>query len=115
MAKGRDSNREQFWREIVQRRAVSCMTVNAFCEQEGLKPSAYHYWQREIKRRDADRASQCSATAKVPALVPVQLVDDRRDGAAVEIVAGNGYRIRVSPEATTEHLSRVLRAIVELV
>lgn len=114
MAKGRDANREGFWREIVQRRAVSGMTVSAFCEREGLKPTAYHYWQREIKRRDADRPSQCSATAKVPALVPVQLVDDRRDGAAVEIVANNGYRIRVSPEATTEQLARVLQAVAQL-
>lgn len=114
MAKGRDANREDFWRKVLQRRVVSGMTVNAFCEREGLKPTAYHYWQREIKRRDADLPSQRSAAAKVPALVPVQLVDDRRDAAAVEIVANNGYRIRVSPEATTEHLSRVLQAVGEL-
>jgi len=114
VAKGRDANREESWREILQRRAVSGMTVNAFCEQEGLKPSAYHYWQREIKRRDADRPAQRSTTAKVPALVPVQLVDDCREAAAVEIVVNNGYRIRVSPEATTEHLSRVLQAVAEL-
>jgi hypothetical protein len=47
-------------------------------------------------------------------LVPVQLVDDGSSTAAVEIIAGNGYVIRVSEQATTEHLRRVLQAVGEL-
>ena len=48
----------------------------------------------------------CEAT-----LLPVQITDDRGCLAAVEIVAENGYLIRVSEQATAEHVRRVLQAV----
>lgn len=117
MAKKRDAKREGFWRRALRRRAKSGMTITEFCASEDLKPTAYHYWQREIKRRDEEESqSQDMAVASVsdPQLVPVQLVDDRLGTAAVEIVAKNGLVIRVSEQASSEHLRRVLQAVAEL-
>ena len=71
-------------------------------------------WQREIMRRDAESESQGSAPDSEPAFATVQLVDDGKCAAAVEIVAGNGYVIRVSEQATTEHVRRVLQAMNQL-
>lgn len=91
------------------------MTIAEFCECERLKTTAFHYWRREIKRRDAgsppaDAAPEFAA----PEFAAVQLLDDHVCGAAVEIVAENGYVIRVSEQATSEHLRRVLQAVNEL-
>lgn len=139
MAMGRSAERkgEAFWRRALKRRAKSGMTIAEFCASEGLKTTTYHYWQREIKRRDDESPpkhmpvsekmkNQISAGAlrddesqsqHMPVgdgqLVPVQVVDDQAM-AVVEIVASNGFVIRVSEQASTEHLKRVLQAVDEL-
>ena len=121
VAKRRTANREKFWRQVLKRRAGSGMTIEDFCAREGLKATTYHYWQRVIRRRDdqlqsrtADRAEMRPELDKVAALAAVQLVDDERHGGAVEIVAKNGYVVRVGEQATTEHVRRVLQAVSEL-
>lgn len=125
VGKGRDANREVVWRDVVRRRAQSGLTIVEFCEVEGLKPTAFHYWQREIKRRDGQsprprrskQARQPEKVSDVPGLAAVQLVEDRPAavaGGIVEIVAGNGFVIRVGEQATTEHVRRVLQAVSDL-
>ncbi len=114
VAKEPDAKREAFWRRKLRRRAESGMTIAEFCASESLKPTAYYYWQRVIRRRDAGSPPENTAAVSGPALVPVQLVDDRSSTAPVEIVAGNGYVIRVSEAATTEHVRRVLQVVGEL-
>ena len=90
------------------------MTIVEFCESEDVTESAFYYWQRQIKRRDASAPPQETAPVRQPGLAPVQLVEDRNCVAAVEVVATNGFVIRVSEEATTEHVRRVLQAVGEL-
>jgi transposase-like protein len=114
VAKQRNSDREAFWRGALKRRVDSGMTITEFCSREGLKPTAYHYWQRQIKRRDGALQPQNANGGSETALLPVQIVEDRGFAAAVEIVAKNGYVIRVSEQATTEQVRRVLEAVGEL-
>ena len=49
----RDSIKEQFWRNALRRRERRGTTVREFCRREGLKESTYHFWRRELIRRDA--------------------------------------------------------------
>ena len=114
MAKKRDASREAFWRKALRRRAESGMTVAQFCASEDLTESVYRHWQREIRRRDAESQTQKSESADGATFVPVQLLDDRSGAAPVEILAGNGYVVRVSESATADHLRRVLQAVSEL-
>jgi transposase-like protein len=113
VSKARDANREEFWRQAVRRRTESGMTIVDFCAAEGLKPTAYHYWQREIKRRGALPSQPMEPSGK-PTLAAVQVIDDRDDQSGVEIVAKNGYVVRVGERATAEHVRRVLQAVSEL-
>ncbi len=110
----RDSKREAFWRRAVRRREKSGLTVVEFCRREDLSPTTYHFWRREIHRRDAESTSPNSDRKAMATLVPVHVVDDQRAAAPIEIVAGNGYAIRVSEAATSEHLRRVLQIVSEL-
>ena len=117
MSKARNADREDFWRRAVRRRTKSGMTVADFCAAEGLKPTTYHYWQREIRRRDA-LPSLKTEPSRRPALAAVQVIDDRRDRvsdrAGVEVVAKNGYVVRVGELATAEQVRCVLQAVSEL-
>lgn len=48
----RDPGRESRWRGLLEQQRRSGLTVRAFCFREGLRESAFHYWRREIARRD---------------------------------------------------------------
>ena len=110
MSKARDAKREAFWRQVVRRRIESGMTIADFCAAEGLKTTTYHYWQRTIKHRDS-LTSDKTESAGSPVLAAVQVIDDRDDQAGVEVVATNGYVVRVGQQATAEQVRRVLQAV----
>ena len=112
MAKKRDIQREKFWRRAFQRQARSGMTASQFCESEDLKPSTYHFWRQEIKRRDAKAAS--SEPKQDAGLVPLQLVGNFSDSAPVEVVVNGDLVVRVQGSSSAEHLRRVLQVVVEL-
>jgi hypothetical protein len=111
VGKHRDASREAFWRQALRRRVQCGMTIAEFCSSEGLTASAYHYWRREIERRDAESQEAEWDITNEPTLAAVELVEDAIGGATIEIVAETGYVIRVSEAATTEHVRRVLLAI----
>ena len=90
------------------------MTISEFCSSEDLTESAYHYWRRKIQLRDAESPTPKSDSAEGTMVVPVQLLDDRTSAAPVEIVAQNGFVVRVSEAATADHVRRVLQVVSEL-
>ncbi len=51
----RDPAKERFWREAVARRERSGATVRQFCCEEGLRETTYHFWRRELLRRDGEK------------------------------------------------------------
>ena len=56
MIKGpqRDVDLERRWRGLVEDHSRSDLTVRAFCDQRNLSVSSFHYWRRELKRRDGE-------------------------------------------------------------
>ena len=118
--KARGTRGEKFWRSALRRREQSGLTVAAFCEQEGLTASAYYFWQRKTKAgRKAKLAGEVVVSENPPVpreqtLAAVRVVADHPLTAEVEIVAENGYVVRVGPDATTEHLRRVLQTVREI-
>ena len=63
--KGRDPRLEQLWRGHFKRWRASGSTIRDYCREHRLAESSFHFWRREIARRDAD------ATPAPPAFVPV--------------------------------------------
>ena len=54
MARGeRDSALERQWRERMVRWQASDLSVREFCVQHGLIETAFYYWKRELRARDA--------------------------------------------------------------
>jgi len=111
VTKRSDPRREAFWRRMLRRRAKSGMTIAEFCANEDLTESAFYYWQRQIRRRDSQSRALNSDSNGEATLLPVQILDDCVGAAPVEIVASNGYLVRVGEAATTDHVRRVLQAI----
>jgi len=53
MAKtNRDPQREQFWRSTIQAWSSSQQTIRDFCRDRELAETAFHFWRKELRRRD---------------------------------------------------------------
>ena len=97
MAKRSDPKREAFWRRVLRRRAKSGMTVAEFCVSENLTESAFYYWQRQIRRREAGSQAEQTESAGVPAFHQnKQFRDVRVTASAVSnlCLRGRGGRFR---------------------
>jgi hypothetical protein len=127
-AKRGSGEREAYWRQALADWSRSGLPKVAFCRERVLSPSAFHWWKGELGRRDAARSSRSSGPscpkaqeAKArPAFVAVRLGKGSTTGAAVpltandgveagvEVVLGNGRRVRVASGFDAEVLVRVV-------
>ena len=100
--RARDLAKEAAWRRRVDRHAESGQTVRAWCRRHRVKETAFHWWRRELARRDAE--------VQAPSFVPVRVTDDpaRDNDPQIEIVLLDGQRIRVTGAVNPEMLAQVL-------
>lgn len=125
------SEREAHWRQALAAWSGSGLSKVAFCRERGLSPSAFHWWKGELARRDAAKGSHAagasSGTSREaegrPAFVAVRLAQgavggaavplraDREVAGAVEVVLGNGRRVRVGSGFDGELLAQVVRVL----
>ena len=92
MAKARSSDRQRYWREVIERQQASGQSIVGFCSKEGLAPASFHAWKRRLRRsrRGIERESANQA------LVPVQIVSDpKSDVGRLEVQWPGGVVLRV--------------------
>ena len=123
MAKGkaRNGELESVWRERLARHRQSGTTVREFCREAGLKESAFHYWRRELSRRDEQRQSsappkrsprrQARRSHSSPALLPVSIVAGATPQAPVEVSLPSGITLKVSSGCDVATLRMVIEAV----
>ncbi|QDV17750.1 hypothetical protein Pan153_24050 [Gimesia panareensis] len=97
----RNPNREAFWRTTISDRMQSGLSIRAFCEREGLSEPTYHYWRRELKKRDAENTAKAS-------FLPVEV---QLPATPIEIVFSHGTTVRVGNGCDRATLETVLAAL----
>jgi len=103
--KPRDQVIEQQWRRRLGSWHRSGLSVAAFCRREGLAQQRFYAWRRILALRDAAQT----------ALVPVRIAAEPRgvlDG-SVEVILGNGRRLRVRPGFEAGLLRQVVAVLEE--
>lgn len=45
---GSRSEREQHWRNVMERWRQSGLSVRAFCQAEGVNPPTFYWWRRQL-------------------------------------------------------------------
>jgi hypothetical protein len=96
------------WAERVQRWQQSGLTVEHFGRREGFDPRQLRWWKWSLGKRAAGGAG-----ASVASFLPVRVVARAAPTAppsAVEIVLGNGRRVRVLGPVDPDVLAAVLEA-----
>ena len=93
----RDLGREAFWRGVLKRFSSDGLSIRAFCRRERLTESAFFFWRRTIRERDANRGTQAKRRP-MPAFLPAVVTNEpqRESGVAIELSGGRVLRL---PEA----------------
>ena len=128
MARAMGSVRHLEWVQRLERYAQSQLTVNEFCEWEGVSPATFYNWrkklatgneaERVIHRRPSgsSKCDQPGATIDWSAFLPVQLrsnASPRSTSSPIRIRLPNGVCIFL-PEADAATIETVISAVGRL-
>jgi len=94
---------------VVAEQRRSGLTIGAFCLDRQLAASAFHYWKRELRTRDAQRRS----TRPAARFLPVVLADapaptPTHSAALLELALPGGEVLRVPAGFDSTTLAQVL-------
>jgi hypothetical protein len=124
-ARGRNGDKERFWRQVVEGHAGSGLSVRQYCTDRGVSEPSFFAWRRELAQRDvpanepARSSSQRSVSARAMSqrsaplgFAQLQIApSEPASGVSIEIVLPTGIRIRVPRGACQDTLCNVLGAL----
>jgi transposase len=105
----RDKGKELIWRRHLAAQAAEGVSIRAFCKAHGISEQSFHWWRRELRRRDAVKAT--------PAFVPVTVKAAPTAASApvsagvVEILLSGDPRVRLTGKVDRQQLVEVLSAM----
>jgi hypothetical protein len=111
MTRKKHAEKEFYWREIVNRQAVSGLSIRRFCANEGISQPSFYAWRKKFREREKDgtRAGNSGGRVDEPSsggeFIPLKLLDS---GGALEVIHPLGYQVRVSGEVNLRTLQQVL-------
>jgi len=102
----RDLKKEEVWRRRLRGQAASGLSIRGWCQREGLRETAFHWWRRELAQR----------AAETPGFAPVRVVAEPTVAAAghLEIVLPGECRVHVSGPVARRTLTDVLAVLNDM-
>jgi hypothetical protein len=110
-SQNRDVEKERYWQKIIREAARSRMSIREFCRQRRLNESQFYWWQRRLK------AGRGEGTRRRPAVqggaASFALVSDGAGAtdAGIELLLGDGRRLRIRRGVDEATLRAVLTAL----
>jgi transposase-like protein len=100
MARRTDSGRAAFWRELIERRRRSGLSVAEVCEQAGVSTPSFYQWQRKLRGRGASGPGGHTGRPAASRLIPVRIVADQPSSSGpaaglLEVELPGGIKLRV--------------------
>ncbi len=125
MAKGahRSAAKDRHWRRLLDQGRQSGLSIRAFGVRYQRAEARFYFWRRTLPQRDGNVAaapaqgttpSRGSRVSTRPAVtfLPVQVVpDDRSSARSLDVILGNGRRLRVGAAFDCETLVRLVAAL----
>jgi hypothetical protein len=107
----RSQQKETFWRSHLDRQRLSGESIRGYCRVRKLSEALFHFWRREIARRDLD--TRAPRRSDNPGLIAVNVVGEPTlrspTPPLLEIECPGGPLIRLREEAPIKVLLRVMR------
>ena len=103
----RDDEKRRQWERTIREAARSGISISQFCRQRKVKESQFYWWRRRLGSGAVTTSSRDSGQASFA------LVTDQPGAldAGIELVLGDGRRLRIAKGADEETLRAVLSAL----
>ena len=106
-----DAEKSHYWQRTISEAARSEMSIRAFCRQRRLKESQFYWWQRKLRAgREAGTAMRASGNGSSASFALVSDPAGATD-AGIELVLGEGRKLRIRRGVDEETLRAVLSAL----
>ena len=102
----RDPQREQFWRETIERQSASGLSVREFCRREQLAETSFFAWRRTIRQRDGEVESSGQ-----PAFVPAVVTSTSSADTSIVLELGNGRALKLPESIAAARLAELVTAL----
>jgi len=103
--------RIQQWADVFKAKAESGLTVDEYCEQNGLSRNAYYYWLRRARTVALKSAQASFVELKVPEMEPVPVLPTGNPTFIPKLtLERNGFIIAVNTETPKDLLIMALEA-----
>lgn len=98
------ADREQFWRDLIERQQQSGQSIREFCDSEGVSQPSFFAWRKRLRLENGQPQSR---------FVPVQIdmLDSVRRAGRIEILLSDGKCVRVQPGFDEQTLIAVLSVL----
>ena len=107
-----DREKARYWQRIIREAAQRGMSIGEFCRPPRLKESPFYWWQHKLKAGRQERPIGGQGVTRGAA--SFARVSDEPEGtdAGIELVLGDGRRLRIR-KGVDEETWRAVRAAVE--
>jgi transposase-like protein len=111
-SKRRDVEKERYWEQVVREAARSGLSIREYCRRHDVKESQFHWWQRKLKdRRQERRSGRQRGNDRSEASFALVSEGAEDLDAGIELVLGNGRRLRIRKGVDEQTLRTVLAAM----
>ena len=114
--KSRDMEKERGWQRTIRAAACSGLSVREFCRQQRVKESQFYWWQRKLREGGRQRILRRQGRSRpmgIGGQASFALVSPEAGAAdaGIELVLGDGRRVRISRGVDVATLRTVLSAV----
>ncbi len=93
--------RPKYWSKLIAEQEAGRQKVRPFCRERGIGEASFYYWRKRLRNSDTVRF----------ALLETTPADTGSTASALELVLGNGERLRIGNEVDAATLRMVLEAV----
>ena len=99
--------RRERWRAVIAEAEASGEAIRAYCRKHGIHPGHYYYWRRQFQQGEEMPATTGSGRFVLVGTAGVT----PESPAALELVVGRGWRLRIGAGVEERALRTVLSAL----
>lgn len=105
-----DARKARYWQQTLGEAARSGMSIREFCRRRRLKESQFYWWQHRLRAARPERAIS-KPGAREGAASFALVSEDAAVDAGIELVLGDGRRLRITKGVDEATLRTVLAAL----
>jgi hypothetical protein len=106
-----DLVKHRLWQKTIREAARSGLSIREFCRQRNVRTSHFYWWQRHLGMNVRKKLSRKPVSGQNHASFALVSDGDAGTDAGIELVLGDGRRLRIHKGVDGETLRAVLAAM----